>query len=114
MPCRATQDRRVMVESSDKTWSTGEGNGKPLQYSFLENPMNSMKRGNTGGQYIREKMLNIAHYQRNPNQNYSEVSPHTGQNAIIKDSTNNTCWVGCEEKGTLLYAAGNVNWYSHY
>ena len=33
-----------MVESSDKTWSTGEGNGKPLQYSCLEYPMNSMKR----------------------------------------------------------------------
>ena len=33
-----------MVESSDKTWSTGEGNFKPLQYSCLENPMNSMKR----------------------------------------------------------------------
>ena len=33
----------VMVESSDKTWSTGEGNGKPFQYSCLENPMNSMK-----------------------------------------------------------------------
>ena len=33
-----------MVESSDKTWSTGEGNGKPLQYSCLENPMNSMKK----------------------------------------------------------------------
>ena len=32
-----------MVESSDKTWSTGEGNGKPLQYSCLENPVNSMK-----------------------------------------------------------------------
>ena len=44
MPCRATQDRQVMVESSDKMWSTGEGNGKPLQYSCLENPMNSMKR----------------------------------------------------------------------
>ena len=44
MPCRATQDRRVMVESSDKMWSTGEGNGKILQYSCLENPMNSMKR----------------------------------------------------------------------
>ena len=44
MPCRATQDRWVMVESSDKMWSTGEGNGKPLQYSCLENPMNSMKR----------------------------------------------------------------------
>ena len=44
MLCRATQDGRVRVESSDKTWSTGEGNGKPLQYSCLENPMNSMKR----------------------------------------------------------------------
>ena len=44
MPCRATQDGRVMVESSDKTWSTGEGKGKPLQYSCLENPMKSMKR----------------------------------------------------------------------
>ena len=32
------------MESSDKTWSTGEGNGKPCQYSCLENPMNSMKR----------------------------------------------------------------------
>ena len=38
------QDRWVMVESSDKMWSTGEGNGKPLQYACLENPMNSMKR----------------------------------------------------------------------
>ena len=44
--CRATQDRRVMVESFDKMWSIGEGNGKPLQYSCLENPMNSMKRQN--------------------------------------------------------------------
>ena len=44
MPCRATQDGRLTVESSDKTWSTGEANGKPLQYSCLENPMNSMKR----------------------------------------------------------------------
>ena len=44
MQCRATQDGQVMVESSDKTWSTGEGNAKPLQYSCLENPMNSMKR----------------------------------------------------------------------
>ena len=43
MVCRATQDGWVMVESSDKTWSTGEGNGKPLQYC-LENTTNSMKR----------------------------------------------------------------------
>ena len=44
MPCRATHDGRVLVESSDKLWSTGEGNGRPLQYSCLENPMNSTKR----------------------------------------------------------------------
>ena len=53
----ATQDGRVMVERFDGMWSTGEGNGKPLQYSFfsfsfffqyscLENPLNSMKRQN--------------------------------------------------------------------
>ena len=44
MPCRATQDGQVTVESYDKMWSTGEENVKPLQYSCLENPMNSMKR----------------------------------------------------------------------
>ena len=43
MPCRATQDAWVMVESSDKTWFTGERNGKPLQYSCLMNPMITMK-----------------------------------------------------------------------
>ena len=42
----ATQDRRVMVERSDKMWSTGEGNGKPLQYSCLENLVNNMRRQN--------------------------------------------------------------------
>ena len=44
MLCRTTQDGWVMLESSNKTWSTGEGKGKPLQYSCLENPMNGMKR----------------------------------------------------------------------
>ena len=46
MPCGATQDGRGMVERSDRTWSTGGGNGKPLQYSCLENPINSMRRKN--------------------------------------------------------------------
>ena len=41
---RTTQDGRVMVERSDGMWSTGEENGKPLQYSCLENPINSIKR----------------------------------------------------------------------
>ena len=44
--CGATQDGWVMVETSDRMWFTGEGNDKPLQYSCLENPMNSMKRQN--------------------------------------------------------------------
>ena len=44
MLCSATQDGQVMVESSDKMWSTNEVNGKTLQYSCLENPMNSKKR----------------------------------------------------------------------
>ena len=44
-----------MVENSDKTWSTGEGNGKPLQYSCLENPMNGIKRG-VGGKSKKEEV----------------------------------------------------------
>ena len=50
----ATQDGRVMVERSDRMWSTGEGNNKPLQYSCLENPMNSMKRQND--RILKEKL----------------------------------------------------------
>ena len=46
MLCGATQDGQVMVERTDRMWPTGEGNGKPLQYSCLENSMNSMKRQN--------------------------------------------------------------------
>src|SRR5574339_371621 len=52
--CGATQDGRVMVERSERMWSTGEGNGKPLQYSCLENPMNSMKRQND--RILKEKL----------------------------------------------------------
>ena len=44
MLCGVTQDGWVMVERSDRMWSTGEGNGKPLHYSCHENPINSMKR----------------------------------------------------------------------
>ena len=46
MTCGATQDIQGMVERSDRMWSTGEGNGKPLQYSCLENLMKSMKAQN--------------------------------------------------------------------
>ena len=50
----ATQDGWVMVERSDRMWSTGEGNDKPLQYSCLESPMNSMKRQND--RILKEKL----------------------------------------------------------
>ena len=53
--CGATQDGQIMVERCDRMWSTGEGNGKPLQYSCLENPMNSMKRQND--RILKEKLL---------------------------------------------------------
>ena len=52
---RATQDRRVLVERFDRMCSTGEGNGKPRQYSCLENPMNSMKRQND--RILKEELL---------------------------------------------------------
>ena len=54
MWCEATKHGRVKVETSDRMWSTGEGNDKTHQYSFLENPMSSMKRQNDR---IRKKEL---------------------------------------------------------
>ena len=50
----ATQDGCVRVDKSERMWSTGEGNRKPLQYSCLESPMNSMKRQND--RILKEKL----------------------------------------------------------
>ena len=72
-----------------------------------------IQRRHTDGQGAHEKMLNIANYQRNANQNYNEVSPHTGQNGHHQMSINNKCWRGCGEKGTPFWweytVGGNVN-----
>ena len=62
-----------------------------------------LQRRHTDGQEAHEKLLNITNYQRNANQNYNEISSHTSQNGIIRKSTNNKCWRGCGEKGTLLH-----------
>ena len=67
---------------------------KSHSYTFLQ-------RRHTDGQEAHEKMFNIANYQTNANQNYNEISPHTSQNGYHQKSTNNECWKGCEEKGTL-------------
>ena len=77
-----------MVESSDKTWSTGEGNGKPLQYSCLGNPMNSMKRQidrtlkdelprSVGAQYATGKEW------RNNSRNNEEKEPKQNQCPVV-------------------------------
>ena len=63
MLCRATQDRRVTVESSDKAWSTGEVNGELLQYSYLENPMNGMKTNSLA--IVKRRASLIAQLEKN-------------------------------------------------
>ena len=88
MPCRATQHGWVIVESSYKTWSTGEVNGKPLQYSCLENPMNIMKRQTdrtlkdelhrlVGAQYA------IGEEWRNNSRRNEETEPKQKQHSVV-------------------------------
>ena len=88
-PCRATQNGHVMVESSDKTWSTGEGNGKPLQYSCLENPMNSMKRQKH--RTLKEELPRSADAQyatgdqwRNNSRKNEEMEPKQKQHPLVE------------------------------
>ena len=88
MPCGATQDGRVMVESFDKMWSIGEGNGKPLQYSCLENPMNSMKRQND--RILKDELPRLvgAHYApgdqwRNNSRKNEEMEPKHKQGPVV-------------------------------
>ena len=77
-----------MVESSDKTWSTGEGNGKSLQYSCLENPMNSMKRQKD--KTVKEELPRLVGAQyatgdqwRNNSKKNEEVEPKQKQHPVV-------------------------------
>ena len=88
MLCRATQDGQVMVESSDKTWSTGERNGKPLQYSCLENPMNSMKRQKD--RTLKDELPRLVGAQyatgdqwRNNSRKNDEMEPKQNQHPVV-------------------------------
>ena len=88
MPYAATQDGRVMVERSERMWSTGQGNGKPLQKSCLENPTNSMKRQkertlkeelprSVGAQYV------IGDQWRNNSRKNEGVEPKQKQHPVV-------------------------------
>ena len=88
MPCGATHDGGVMVERSDRIWSTGEGNDKPLQYSCLEQPTNSMKRQKyrtlkdellrlVGAQYV------IKDQRRNNSRKNERMEPKKNQHPVV-------------------------------
>ena len=62
-----------------------------------------LQRGHANGQHTHVKMLKIANYQRNANQNYNEVLPHTGQNSHHQTVSNSKCKRGCGEKRNFLH-----------
>ena len=76
-----------MVESSDKTWSTGEGNGNPLQHFCLKNPMNSMKRQKDRtlkDELLRSYMPNrLMEEWRNNSRKNEETEPKQKQHPIV-------------------------------
>ena len=99
----ATQDKRVMVERSDRMWSTGEGNGKPLQYSCLENSMNSMKRQkdrtlkdelprSVGAQYATEDQW------RNNSRKNEGMEPKQKQHPVVNGTGNKSKIRCCKEQ----------------
>ena len=97
--CGATQDGQVMVERSDRMWSAGEGNGKSLQYSCLENPMNSMERQND--RILKEELPRPLGAQyatgdqwRNNSRKIEEMEPKQKQYPVV-DVTGNRSKVQC-------------------
>ena len=110
MPCGATQDGQVMVARSDRMRSTGEGNGKPLQYSCLEDPMNSMRRQND--RILKEKLPRSAGTQyatgdqwRNNTRNNEGMEPKQKHYPMV-DGTGDRSKVRCCKE---QYYIGNWN-----
>ena len=88
MPCRTNQDLLATLESSDKMWCTGEGNGKPLRYSCLENPMDSMKRQKDG--ILKDALPRLVGAQyatgdqwRNNSRKNEEMEPKQKQHPVV-------------------------------
>ena len=99
-----------MVESSDRLWFSGEGNGKPLQYSCLENPMNSMKRQK--GRTLKDELLRLVGAQnatgdqwRNNSRKNEETDPKKKQHPVV-DVTGDRSKVHCYKE---QYCIGTWN-----
>ena len=92
-----------MVESSDNMWSPGEGNGKPLQYSCLENPMNSMKRQEN--RTLKEELSRsiVAQYAtgdqwRNNSRKNEEMEPKQKQHPVVDLTGDGSKVLCCKEQ----------------
>ena len=95
----ATQYGWVMEKRSDRMWSTGEGNGKPLRYSCRENPMNSMK--NQKDRTLKDELPRLVHAQyatedqwRNNSRKNEGMEPKQKQHPLV-DVTGNRSKVRC-------------------
>ena len=106
----ATQDSCVVVERYDRMWYTGEGNGKPLQYSCLENPMNSMKMqkdrtlkdelpGSVGAQYATGDQW------RNNSRKNEGMEPKQKQHPVVNETGDRSKVQCCKEQ----YCIGTWN-----
>ena len=99
-----------MLESSDKMWSTGEGNGKPLQYSCLKNPMNSMKRQKDRTLKDERPRLVGAQYAtgdqwRTNSRKNEETEPKQKQHPVVDGTGNRSKVQCCQEQ----YCTGTWN-----
>ena len=116
MLCRATQDGWVMVGSSDKMWSTGEGNGKSLQYSCLDNSTKSMKRlkdktlkdelpRSVGAQYA------TGHQWRNNSRKNEETEPKQKQLPVVDETGDGSKIRCCKEQYCIgTWNVRSMNW----
>ena len=102
------------MERSDRMWSTGEGNGKPRQYSCLENPMNSMKRQND--KILKEELPRLVGAQyatgdqwRNNSRKNEGMEPKQKQYPVV-DVTDDRSKVPCYKE---QYCIGIWNIRSH-
>ena len=110
MPSGDSQEGRVMVERSDRMWSTGEGNGNPLQHSCLENTMNSMKRKND--RILKEDLPRLVSAQyatgdqwRNNFRKNEEVEPKQEKYPVVDVTSDRSKFQCCKEQ----YCIGTWN-----